>query len=169
MIWEPQKSILWLTYMCSDTGFCSFCAALAFGFGSFFGSIVLIPQWLQINLGYTATWAGYLTATMGFGSLTMSPIVAKLSTKYDPRHWQFWTSIAGCGYGHASFWVTDADFMSLAWPQILQGFAVPFFFIPLSNIAMVLFYLKKMASAAGLMNFREQWQGAIGASIAVKW
>ena len=59
--------------------------ALAFGFGAFFGSIVLIPQWLQINLGYTATWAGYLTATMGFGSLAMSSIVAKLATKYDQR------------------------------------------------------------------------------------
>lgn len=45
--------------------------SLAFAFGAFFASIVLIPQWVQINLGYTATWAGYLTATMGFGSLMM--------------------------------------------------------------------------------------------------
>lgn len=66
-------------------GFAISVLALSLGFGAFFGSIVLIPQWLQMNLSYTATWAGYLTATMGFGSLTMSPIVAKLSTKHDPR------------------------------------------------------------------------------------
>ncbi|MEX3012561.1 hypothetical protein AB3538_08980 [Acinetobacter baumannii] len=69
-------------------GFAISVLALSLGFGAFFGSIVLIPQWLQMNLSYTATWAGYLTATMGFGSLTMSPIVAKLSTKHDRVRWR---------------------------------------------------------------------------------
>jgi len=66
-----------------------------------------------------------------------------------------------------AFWVTDADFMALAWPQILQGFAVPFFFIPLSNIALGSVLPQEMASAAGLMNFLRTMAGAIGASIAV--
>ncbi|CAM4244103.1 DHA2 family efflux MFS transporter permease subunit [Acinetobacter pragensis] len=142
--------------------------ALAMGFGAFFGSIVLIPQWLQINLGYTATWAGYLTATMGFGSLTMSPLVAKLATKYDQRALaSFGLSILGGVTLMRSFWTTDADFFALALPQILQGFAVPFFFIPLSNMAMASVKPHEMASAAGLMNFLRTMAGAIGASIAV--
>lgn len=142
--------------------------ALAFGFGAFFGSIVLIPQWLQINLGYTATWAGYLTATMGFGSLAMSPIVAKLATKYDQRALaSFGLSILGGVTLMRSFWTTDADFFALALPQILQGFAVPFFFIPLSNMALSSVLPHEMASAAGLMNFLRTMAGAIGASIAV--
>ena len=119
--------------------------ALAFGFGAFFGSIVLIPQWLQINLGYTATWAGYLTATMGFGSLAMSPIVAKLATKYDQRALaSFGLSILGGVTLMRSFWTTDADFFALA--SVLPH---------------------EMASAAGLMNFLRTMAGAIGASIAV--
>lgn len=142
--------------------------ALAFGFGAFFGSIVLIPQWLQINLGYTATWAGYLTATMGFGSLTMSPIVAKLATKYDQRALaSFGLSMLGGVTLMRAFWTTDADFMALALPQILQGFAVPFFFIPLTNMALASIAPQDMASAAGLMNFLRTMAGAIGASIAV--
>lgn len=142
--------------------------ALAFGFGAFFGSIVLIPQWLQINLGYTATWAGYLTATMGFGSLTMSPIVAKLATKYDQRALaSFGLSMLGGVTLIRAFWTTDADFMALALPQILQGFAVPFFFIPLTNMALASIAPQDMASAAGLMNFLRTMAGAIGASIAV--
>ena len=142
--------------------------ALAFGFGAFFGSIVLIPQWLQMNLSYTATWAGYLTATMGFGSLTMSPIVAKLSTKHDPRALaSFGLILLGGVTLMRAFWTTDADFMALAWPQILQGFAVPFFFIPLSNIALGSVLQQEIASAAGLMNFLRTMAGAIGASIAV--
>lgn len=66
-----------------------------------------------------------------------------------------------------AFWTSDADFMTLAWPQILQGFAVPFFFIPLSNLALSSVQPQELASAAGLMNFLRTMAGAIGASIAV--
>ncbi|MEK5777752.1 MFS transporter, partial [Acinetobacter nosocomialis] len=62
MIWElTEKHPVVNLYVFRHRGFAFSVLALAFGFGSFFGSIVLIPQWLQINLGYTATWAGYLT------------------------------------------------------------------------------------------------------------
>ena len=47
------------------------------------------------------------------------------------------------------------------------GFAVPFFFIPLSNIALGSVLQQEIASAAGLMNFLRTMAGAIGASIAV--
>ena len=63
--------------------------------------------------------------------------------------------------------MTDADFMALALPQILQGFAVPFFFIPLSNIALNSVSTAEMVSAAGLMGFLRTMAGAIGASIAI--
>ena len=149
-------------------GFTFSVLSLAFAFGAFFSSIVLIPQWVQINLGYTATWAGYLTATMGFGSLLMSPIVAKMATKYDQRILAtFGLSLLAIVTLMRAFWTTDADFMALAWPQILQGFAVPFFFIPLSNMALASVQPHEMASAAGLMNFLRTMAGAIGASIAV--
>ena len=169
MIWElTEKHPVVNLQVFRHRGFAVSVLALAFGFGSFFGSIVLIPQWLQINLGYTATWAGYLTATMGFGSLTMSPIVAKLAAKYDPRALaSFGLGLLGVVTLMRAFWVTDADFMALEWPQILQGFAVPFLFIPLSNIAMGSVLPQEMASAAGLMNFLRTMAGAIGASIAV--
>lgn len=169
MIWEltekhPVVNIKIFRYR----GFSIATLALALGFGAFFGSIVLIPQWLQINLGYTASWAGYLTATMGFGSLLMSPIVAKIATKYDQRALAcFGLLLLGGVTLMRSFWVTDADFMALALPQIIQGFAVPFFFIPLTNIALASVKIEELASAAGLMNFCRTMAGAIGASIAV--
>ena len=169
MIWEltekhPVVNIKIFRYR----GFSIATLALALGFGAFFGSIVLIPQWLQINLGYTASWAGYLTATMGFGSLMMSPIVAKIATKYDQRALAcFGLLLLGGVTLMRSFWVTDADFMALALPQIIQGFAVPFFFIPLTNIALASVKTEELASAAGLMNFCRTMAGAIGASIAV--
>jgi len=169
IIWElteqhPVVNIQIFRY----SGFTFSVLSLAFAFGAFFSSIVLIPQWVQINLGYTATWAGYLTATMGFGSLLMSPIVAKMATKYDQRILaSFGLSLLAVVTLMRAFWTTDSDFMALAWPQILQGFAVPFFFIPLSNMALASVQPHEMASAAGLMNFLRTMAGAIGASIAV--
>lgn len=149
-------------------GFAIATLSLAFAFAAFFGSIVLIPQWLQFNMGYTATWAGYLTATMGFGSLTMSPIVAKMAMKYDQRALAcFGLTVLGGVTFMRAFWSNQADFMALALPQIIQGFAIPFFFIPLSNLALGAVRQEEMASAAGLMNFVRTMAGAIGASVAV--
>lgn len=149
-------------------GFSIATLTLAFGFGAFFGSIVLIPQWLQSNMGYTATWAGYLTATMGLGSVMMSPIVAKLSTKMDPRALaSFGLFLLGSVTLMRAFWSNEADFMALAWPQIIQGFGVPFFFIPLNNIALGCVKSDEIASAAGLMSFVRTIGGAIGASLSI--
>ena len=36
--------------------------ALCLGYAVFFGNILLLPLWLQTNLGYTATWAGLVCA-----------------------------------------------------------------------------------------------------------
>src|SRR5262249_44028593 len=53
--------------------------------GVFFASLVLIPLWLQTNLGYTAEWAGNLTAFNGMLGVFMTPVASRLVTKFDPR------------------------------------------------------------------------------------
>lgn len=169
IIWEAtEKNPIVNVKIFRHLGYSVAVLTLAFGFGAFFGSIVLIPQWLQSNMGYTATWAGYLTATMGFGSITMSPVVAKLSTKVDPRALaSFGLCLLGGVTLMRAFWTNEADFMTLALPQILQGFGVPFFFIPLNSIALSCVNSSEMASAAGLMSFVRTIGGAIGASLSV--
>lgn len=169
IIWEAtEKNPVVNVKIFRHLGYSVAVLTLAFGFGAFFGSIVLIPQWLQTNMGYTATWAGYLTATMGLGSITMSPVVAKLSTKVDPRALaSFGLLLLGGVTLMRAFWSNDADFMTLALPQILQGFGVPFFFIPLNTIALSCVASNEVASAAGLMSFVRTIGGAIGASLSV--
>lgn len=169
VIWEmTEKNPIVNISVFRHKGFSIAVLTLGFGFGAFFGSIVLIPQWLQTNMGYTATWAGYLTATMGIGSITMSPVVAKLSTKMDQRVLaSFGLLLLAVVTFMRAFWNNEADFMALAWPQILQGFGIPFFFIPLTNLALGSVLPTEVASAAGLMSFVRTMGGAIGASLAV--
>ena len=59
--------------------------ALSLGYGVFFGNVVLLPLWLQQHMGYTATWAGLITAPVGLLAMLLSPVVGKNVNRVDPR------------------------------------------------------------------------------------
>ena len=150
-------------------GFTFSVLALMFTYGAFFASLVIIPQWLQSSLGYTATWAGWATATNGMSALLMAPVAAALSQKVDPRIlvsggivWLGVTSLT-----RVFWWTSDADFWTLALPQLIQGAGMPFFFIPVTTLALGAVDDDEMASAAGLMNFLRTMSGAIATAIGV--
>jgi DHA2 family multidrug resistance protein len=56
-------------------GFTGAVITIALTFGAFFASVVLVPLWLQTNMGYTATWSGFVTAWGGVMAVALSPIV----------------------------------------------------------------------------------------------
>jgi len=148
-------------------GFSASVVALAFAFGTYFTSAVIIPQWLQGDLGYTATWAGYATAFSGVSAVIASPFVGKLSATVDPRRlvcfgilWLGATTLLHC------HWNSGADFWSLAIPQLLQGIGLPFFFIPVTSIGLAAVEPGEIASAAGLMSFLRTLSGAVGTSVS---
>ncbi|MFD1612721.1 DHA2 family efflux MFS transporter permease subunit [Sphingomonas tabacisoli] len=148
-------------------GFTVSVLALVFAYGTFFASLVVIPQWLQSSLGYTATWAGYATAFNGVAAVMVAPVVAKLSTRMDERLlvsfgilWLGATSLI-----RVFWWTSDADFWTLALPQMIQGIGMPFFFIPLTTLALGAVGEEETAAAAGVMNFLRTMSGAIGTAI----
>ena len=148
-------------------GFTFSVIALVFAYGTFFASLVVIPQWLQSSLGYTATWAGYATAFNGVAAVMMAPVVASLATRIDERIlvsfgilWLGVTSLI-----RVFWWTSDADFWTLALPQLIQGAGMPFFFIPLTTLALGAVREEEVASAAGVMNFLRTMAGAVGTAI----
>ncbi|WCT74336.1 DHA2 family efflux MFS transporter permease subunit [Sphingomonas naphthae] len=153
-------------------GFAVAVAALALAFGTFFASVVVIPQWLQGSLNYTATESGRVTAFTGILAVILSPIVAKFSTKVDSRalvcFGMAWLGVVSVT--RALWWSSGADFWTLAIPQLMQGLGMPFFFIPLTTIALAAVRPEETASAAGVMSFLRTLAAAIGTSIAAtKW
>ena len=150
-------------------GFTVSVVALTFTYGAFFASLVVIPQWLQTSLGYTATWAGYATAFNGVAAVFMAPVAAMLSQKVDPRIlvsggilWLAVTSLT-----RVLWWTSGADFWTLALPQLIQGAGMPFFFVPLTTLALGAVEENEVASAAGLMNFLRTMSGAVATAIGV--
>ncbi|MDN0077573.1 DHA2 family efflux MFS transporter permease subunit [Crenobacter sp. SG2303] len=139
---------------------------IALAFGSFFGSTVLTPQWLQSYMGYTATDAGIAQALSGVLSVLAAPLVAHLVTKMDPRPLVFMGVMWLGGVTlFRSFNTTDVGFWQVAVPLFFQGLGMPFFFVPLIGLAMSSVDEHEMASAAGLMNFLRTMSGAIATSL----
>ena len=46
---------------------------------------MLLPLWLQTDLGYTATDAGLVLAPVGLFAVLLSPVVGKFLPRIDPR------------------------------------------------------------------------------------
>ncbi|MDE1145329.1 MAG: DHA2 family efflux MFS transporter permease subunit [Azospirillaceae bacterium] len=139
---------------------------ISLGFGAFFGTAVLTPLWLQSNMGYTATWAGYATAVSGVSAVLLAPLVAKLSAKVDPRPlvffglaWMAGVTFYRCGS------TSDMTYFQIAAPLLLQGIGMPFFFVPLTSLALASVDPVETASAAGLMNFLRTFSGAFATSL----
>jgi DHA2 family multidrug resistance protein len=151
-----------------NRGFSAGVFTLAFGFGAYFASIVLIPQWLQTSMGYTATKAGLVTAFTAIAAITVSQVSAKMLAWADPRLMiSCATAWMGCMTLMRTGWTTGADFWTLAMPQILQGFAMSFFMIPLTSVSLAAVEPEDVPSAAGLQNFLRTMAIAISTSLAL--
>jgi DHA2 family multidrug resistance protein len=139
---------------------------LSVAYGLFFGNVVLLPLWLQQWMGYTATWAGLVTAPVGLLAIVLSPWVGKNVSRIDPRKL---TTVAFLGFGLV-LWMRSqfnlqAPFETILIPTLLQGAAMAFFFIPLQAIVFNGMRPDEMPSAAGLSNFMRMVAGAMGTSI----
>ncbi|MGB3124534.1 MAG: DHA2 family efflux MFS transporter permease subunit [Pseudomonas sp.] len=139
---------------------------LSLMFGIFFGNIVLTPLWLQQQMGYTATWAGFATAPMGILAVLTAPIVGRLLPKVDPR----WMVTYGMGVLAASFFMrahltSQADFMSVALAMLLLGAGIPACIITLTSLGVSDLPPERVANGAGLQNFLRVLSMALGSSL----
>src|SRR4029453_10237348 len=86
VIWElTEKNPIVDLKIFRHRGFVGAATTYSEGFGAFFASIVILPLWLQSNMGYTATWAGYATGIMGILAVLSAPLVGKAVDRFDPR------------------------------------------------------------------------------------
>ena len=141
--------------------------AIALAYGAYFGSIVLLPLWLQQYMGYTATDAGLVLAPVGLLALLLTPIVGRTAGKVDPRLYATASMVvfAAVAWMRSRF-NTQVDIWTLVVPTIVQGAAVSCFFIPLVNLALGGLQPERIAAASGLNNFLRITAGAFATSTA---
>jgi len=142
--------------------------AISLGYMAFFGSVVILPLWLQTQMNYTPTWAGLATAPIGFIPLIFSPIIGRVMGKIDLR---ILVSFGFFAFAYCSFWIasfsTSVTVDNVALARFVQGVGVPCFFIPTISILLSGLPPDRIASAAGLSNFCRILSGSFGTSIFV--
>ena len=144
---------------------------LSLTIGAFFATNVLTPLWLQTNMGYTATWAGYVGGMIGILAIFSAPITSQLITRVDPRMLVFtaisWIAIITLMRSGAT---SQMGFWAIAVWLLLAGAGLPMFFLPLTTMALGDVKPEETASAAGLMSFVRTLSGAVATSIvATVW
>ncbi len=143
-------------------------AAQSLGYAIFFGTMVVMPLWLQTVMGYTPTWAGVAMAPVGLLSILIAPILGRSVHVRDPRPTVTVAFIifAGVSFARAGFNI-EADPWTIVVPTIIQGAASVMFFMPLTALLLSGIAPERIPAAAGLSNFVRYTAGAFGASMSI--
>ena len=136
-------------------------------FFNLLGSIVLLPLYAQILLGYTATLAGLVLSPGGVATLVTMPVVGKLIVKKNPKH-ILALGVLLCAFSTwqmAGFNLTS-DFSSLMWPRIYLGFGMGLLFIPLTTLTLSSIPKPQMGNATSIYNLLRNLGGSIGVAFS---
>ena len=131
-----------------------------------FGSTVLIPEFLQSSLGYTAELAGLALSPAGFVLMFMMFVAGRLTaTKIDPR---LLICIGFLGTAFALRLMTNIylqiDFVTIVLLRMFQVIFMPLIFIPISTLNYVGVPREKNNQVSGISSFMRNIGGSIGTS-----
>ncbi|SOE87797.1 drug resistance transporter, EmrB/QacA subfamily [Burkholderia sp. YR290] len=172
IVWEltDENPIVDLTLF-KQRNFLGGTVSIAVAYSIFFGTLVLLPQWMQEYLGYRSLDAGLATAPLGIFAVIGAPIMGRILPRSDAR------IIGTCAfvsfaivYYMRSFFYTDISEGYIVLPTLLQGIPMALFFAPLTTIILSGQPPEKVPAAAGLSTFARMFFGGVGTSIAgVVW
>ena len=101
-----------------------------------FGTTVLIPQFLQVLMGYTAENAGKALSMGAVVLIFMMPVVGQLVSRVDPRKLiAFGFTVSALALYHMTSINLGIDFRTAAMYRVYQMFGMAFIFIPISTLA----------------------------------
>ena len=139
---------------------------LALMFGLFFGNIVLTPLWLQLMMGYTATWAGFAIAPMGILAVVTAPIIGRLLNRVDPRLIvTYGMVVLGIAFAMRAHLTAQADYWHVAAAMLVLGAGVPACLVTLTSLGVADLPQERVAVGSGLQNFIRIMAMAVGASL----
>jgi MFS transporter, DHA2 family, multidrug resistance protein len=133
----------------------------------YFSSLVLIPQFLQTLLGYTAELAGLVLSASGIVLLVAMPIVGQLTTRVPAKYLIAfgWISMAIAMLYSTKRIDLDISFRVAMWLRVGQAAPLPFLFVPITLASYVGIPAEKSNDAAGLLNFMRNIGSSVGTSM----
>ena len=131
-----------------------------------FGSIFILPIFLQNLHGLTANQTGMVILPGALASAFTMAFVGKNANRLDAR----WTVTVGALLFFLSMWLLSR--MTLAsgpeetfWPLITRGVGLGLIFVPLTNASMAELKVTELAQGTGMFNLTRQLGGSLGIAI----
>ena len=135
-----------------------------------YGSLLLVPIFLQTLLGYPALSAGIAMAPRGLGSFLMMPVVGTVLNKFDPRKvLAIGLTVAAWSLYALSRLSLDAGYWDIFWPQFIQGAALAMLFVPLTTATMDPIPKEEMGNATSMFNLMRNLGGSFGIAAATTY
>jgi DHA2 family multidrug resistance protein len=149
-----------------DRTFTSGATVMFFVFLNLFGSIILLPVFLQMMMGYTSFYAGLVLGPGGIATMIAMPIAGKLINKVNPKRILAVGIVicAGSTYMMSQFNLTT-DFWTFVWPRVVLGLGMGFTFIPLTTMTLSHIPKEHMTEASSLYNLLRNLGGSVGIAV----
>jgi len=132
-----------------------------------FASLVLMPQFLQTLMGYTAQSAGLVLSGASLIILFEMPITGQLTTKIPAKYIIAfgWLSLAFGMYYSTKGLDLLISFKAASWLRIVQAFGLGFLFVPINLSAYIGIPPEKGNNVSGLVNFMRNIGSSVGTSL----
>ena len=128
-----------------------------------YGSLFLLPVFLQSLLGYSAMLSGEVLIPRSLAMAIIMPIGGRVYNRTGPR------VLVGAGLliSAYSFWelshlTLDVGFWEIFWPQLWQGVGFALVFVALTTAALATVPRHEITQAVGLHNVFRQVMGSVG-------
>jgi MFS transporter, DHA2 family, multidrug resistance protein len=131
-----------------------------------YGSIFILPVFLQQLHGFTAWQTGRVIFPGAIASAVTMAIIGRNANRIDARY----TIIIGVAmFGTCMYWLSgislDGGASDVFWPLILRGVGMGLIFVPLTNASMADLAAKDVPQGTALFNLTRQLGGSMGIAI----
>ncbi|TAM83946.1 MAG: DHA2 family efflux MFS transporter permease subunit [Acidobacteria bacterium] len=132
-----------------------------------YGSLVILPIFLQTILGYPALQAGVAMFPRGLGSFIAMPFVGAIMSRFDPRKLLV-IGLVACSLSLVLLGTLNLDvgYWQIFWAQFLQGLSLGFLFVPLTTVTMDPIPNEKMGNATSIFNLMRNIGGSMGIALS---
>jgi DHA2 family multidrug resistance protein len=132
-----------------------------------YGSVFVLPVFLQGLHGMTANQTGMIILPGAISSAITMAVVGRTSAKLDARV----TVPIGAGLFMFAMWrlsllTYDAGAHDLFWPLIARGVGLGLIFVPLTGATMAELRPQELAQGTGMFNLTRQLGGSLGIAIS---
>jgi len=150
-----------------DKNFAMGCVFIGATGGTLYAGAVVIPQFTQEVIGYTATWAGLILSPGGIVVIFLIPFVGQLmkivQTRFIIAAGFF---IMGLAFLYSSQLTLNINFGTLVLMRAAQTTGLAFLFVPISTITFATLPRELNADATALYAMFRNIFGSIGISLA---